>query len=93
MAKYKPGESGNKRGRPKELGNVRELARQHAESALQALIDIFNDVNEKGSTRVAAAEHVLNRACGRPEQALSLEGPSGEAIVPNIQIILTKRGE
>ncbi len=93
MAKFQPGKSGNPSGRPKDVGHIRALAQQHAASALETLVAIYSDVNEKGSTRVAAADSILNRAYGRPEQAVSLEGPGGEAIVPNIQIILTKRGE
>ncbi len=88
---FKKGESGNKRGRPKEIGQVRELARKHAEDALRALISIFMNPNEKGSTRVAAAQIVLDRACGKPEQALQLQGNEGEDIVPTLIINIAKR--
>lgn len=91
MAKFEPGQSGNKGGRPKVAGRIREIAQKHAEKAIEILIGIANDVNEKGTVRVAAADHILNRALGRPEQGISLEGAGGEAIIPNIQIILTKR--
>ncbi len=86
------GKSGNPAGRQKETGHVRELARKYTELAINTLAEIAKS-GDKDAARVAASEALLNRAWGRPEQALSLEGPGGEAIVPNIQIILTKRGE
>lgn len=87
---WQKGKSGNPAGRKKETGHIRELARQYTEIAIKALAEIVQSA-DRDSARVAAAEALLNRAWGRPEQALSLEGPGGETIVPNIQIILTKR--
>src|SRR5262249_861091 len=69
---WKPGQSGNPGGRPKELGHVRDLARQHTEAAVITLVSIMNNAEEPGRARVAAAEALLNRGWGHPSQPLDL---------------------
>jgi hypothetical protein len=83
------GKSGNPGGRPKAVAAVRELARQWTEVAIRTLADVCQH-GEKEAARVAAAEALLNRAWGRPEQAVQLEGPNGEQIIPVIQITVKK---
>ena len=68
---FKRGRSGNPGGRPKEIGEVRDLARQHTPAALAALRDIMADERAPPSARVAASEALLNRAWGRPTQAIA----------------------
>lgn len=84
---FKKGQSGNPSGRPAEIKHVRELARQHTEEAINTLAQICRS-GEKEQARVAAAEALLNRAWGRPEQAIHLEDQDGKTIVPQIQIIM-----
>lgn len=67
------GVSGNPGGRPREVGHVRELARQHTETAIKTLVEIATDPGQPGRARVAAAEALLNRAWGKPPQALDVE--------------------
>jgi len=67
------GVSGNPGGRPKEVGHVRELARQHTETAIRTLVEIATDPGQPGRARVAAAEAILDRAWGRPPQALEVD--------------------
>lgn len=71
---WKPGQSGNPGGRPKEVGHVRDLARQHTELALRTLIEIAAR-GTPDRARVAAAEALLDRAWGRPPQEIT--GPGG----------------
>ena len=54
-------------GRPKGHANVRELARQHTEKALKALVDVVNDAGN-AMARVRAADILLCRGWGAPEQ-------------------------
>ena len=66
---WKKGQSGNPGGRPKELGQVKALARQHTEEALETLAQLMKS-GTPDRTRVAAAEALLDRGWGRPTQAI-----------------------
>jgi ABC-type xylose transport system substrate-binding protein len=62
------GQSGNPGGRPKANVAIKELARAHTEAALQTLVAALGAENE--GTRVAAANSLLDRAYGKPAQAV-----------------------
>ncbi len=64
------GQSGNPSGRPKEVGHVRELARKHTDAAIATLIEIGSDGAAPPAARVAAAQALLDRAWGKPSQAI-----------------------
>ena len=70
--RFEKGRSGNPGGRPKGHGDLREIARQHTEAALQTLVDIAAN-GENESARVAAANAILDRGWGKP--AVPLAGP------------------
>lgn len=74
---FQKGRSGNPGGRPKETGEVRDLARQHTPAALAALRDIMSDQKAPPSARVAASEALLNRAWGRPTQMIAGDEDAG----------------
>lgn len=74
---WKPGQSGNPGGRPKEVAHVKELARQHTELAIRTLVEIAAR-GQPDRARVAAAEALLDRAWGRPEQAVTVQGEVSE---------------
>lgn len=74
------GVSGNPGGRPREVGHVRELARQHTAEAIQTLAMVMRDPDQPGRARVAAAEALLDRGWGRPPQATEVSGPGGGPI-------------
>lgn len=64
---FKPGQSGNPGGRPKKderLRRIEDMAKEHSEEALAALLDEAK--NGKGAPRVAAATSLLDRAWGTP---------------------------
>jgi hypothetical protein len=67
---FKRGQSGNPGGRPKEVTEVRSLARRHTTEAVEALRSIMKDSSEPASARVAAANSLLDRAWGRPPQTI-----------------------
>jgi len=71
---FKKGKSGNPGGRPKEVGHVRELAKEHTVAAIGTLAEIMNDKEETGRARAAAADALLSRGWGRPEQTITGEG-------------------
>jgi hypothetical protein len=62
------GQSGNPSGRPKENPEVREAARQHSAKAISVLAKALGD--NSPTIRIKAAEVILDRAWGRPAQAL-----------------------
>ncbi len=66
---WKPGQSGNPGGRPKEVAEVKALARKHTQEALETLAKLMKS-GTPDRTRVAAAEAILDRAWGRPSQAI-----------------------
>lgn len=65
---WKPGESGNPGGRPKQVVTLTELARTHTKAAVETLVAIMQDPNEAGASRVTAANSILDRAWGKPMQ-------------------------
>lgn len=67
---FKPGQSGNPSGRPKEIGHVRDLARAHTEDAIRTLVEIKRDPSQPAPARVAAAQALLDRAWGKPSQMI-----------------------
>jgi hypothetical protein len=78
---WKPGVSGNPSGRPKIVGEIRALAREHTAAALKTLIEIAGDKKAPAAARVAAAAHLLDRGYGRPETKIEAEITRGE---PNV---------
>ncbi len=76
---FQKGKSGNPGGRPKnaETAPIKELAREHTESAIKALVGALKD--KSGRTRVAAAEALLDRGYGKPTQHHELD--AGDELV------------
>lgn len=64
------GQSGNPGGRPKALMEVVELARKETAASLKALAEIRSDAAAPPAARVAAAQALLDRAWGKPSQAI-----------------------
>lgn len=62
------GQSGNLSGRPKIVGELKELAAQHTPQAIQTLADIMNDKEAPPAARVAASTALLDRVYGKPQQ-------------------------
>ncbi len=78
---FKKGQSGNPGGRPKEVSEVKDLARTHGVDAIERLVELIASDNER--TAVAACEAILNRGYGRPAQSMSL---SGDEDKPPVQL-------
>lgn len=52
--------------------DIQAMAREHAEAALKTLVDVAKE-GETESGRVAAANSILDRAYGKPKQALDVD--------------------
>lgn len=69
----RPG-SGRKPGTPNKItAEVKALAGDYAPEALEILASIARDKNSSDAARVAAAREILDRACGKPSQAVTAE--------------------
>jgi hypothetical protein len=72
---FRKGQSGNPGGRPKVLGEVQELARQHAPSAIAELARLALKAKSE-TARIAAIRELLDRGYGRPRQAVEVSAPA-----------------
>lgn len=74
---FEKGKSGNPGGRPKAEGEVKQLARAYTSESIEKLAEWMRSDNAKAS--VSAATALLDRAWGRPAQAIT--GPDGGALL------------
>jgi len=68
---FKKGQSGNPGGRPKEIAEVKELAREHMPAAIEALVSIMNNPKASDAPRGSAAAALLDRGYGKPQQHIT----------------------
>lgn len=69
--RWLPGKSVNPGGYPRggaEALRVKAIARQHGTEAIATIVEVMRNKAEPGKTRVYAAEILLTRGFGRPEQ-------------------------
>lgn len=71
------GQSGNPGGRPGVPQGVRELAREKSVEAMRTLIRHLKDKNPR--VAILAANAILDRAYGKPAQAITGEDGEGAA--------------
>lgn len=77
---FRKGQSGNPGGRPKEAEDVKALARQHTQEAVERLVFWMRSDNAKAS--VTASSGLLDRGWGKAAQALT--GSDGEPLLPKV---------
>jgi hypothetical protein len=68
---FKRGQSGNPGGRPKVLEEIKTLARANGEAAFRKILALMDSEDER--VALAAAQEVLNRAYGKPQQHVEVE--------------------
>lgn len=72
--------AGRKAGVPnKATAEVKEIAQRYSEKAIKALAQIV-DTGESEAARVSAANAILDRAYGKPSQALAVSTPDGKSV-------------
>lgn len=75
--KFAPGVSGNPGGRPGVSREVREAAQAYSLQAIETLAAIMLNYASRDLDRIAAADKILDRAIGKPAQAVELTGKDG----------------
>jgi hypothetical protein len=66
--------SGNPSGRPKVLGEIQQLARQHSTQVIAELARLALKAKSE-TARIAAGREILDRAFGRSRQAVEFAPP------------------
>jgi len=72
--KFPKGKSGNPGGRPKVLGELQELARQHAPEVIAELARLALKAKSE-TARIAAGRELLDRGFGRARQSMEVSLP------------------
>ena len=76
---WKPGVSGNPRGRPKVAAEVRTLARSHGQRAFERLVELMDDPDPR--VAFMASREVLDRAYGKPAPAADIDDHDNKVTV------------
>jgi hypothetical protein len=84
---FKPGQSGNPTGRPKEVAHVKELAKTYTEEAIRTLAEIMGDGSAPHSARVKASESLLDRAWGKSESTVNVKTPNNVRELSTAEIL------
>lgn len=74
---FAKGQSGNPTGRPKQVGEVRDLARSFTAEAINGLVKIARSKGAPAAARVAAWNSLLDRGYGKPATTITGEGGEG----------------
>ena len=84
-SRWKPGQSGNPSGRPKEAFHVRDLARVHTDEAVRILVKIMRS-STSDKARVVAAQAILDRGWGKPIQEMRHGGLDGTPLIFTLKV-------
>lgn len=90
LKSFKPGQSGNRRGRPPGVLDMRALAKAHTAEAIKTLAEIMRSKRASSAARVSASNALLDRGWGRPNQEVT--GANGAPLIPQVdRLDISKR--
>jgi hypothetical protein len=89
------GQSGNPAGKPKVTGieDVRAIAREWTQLAIETLVEVMSNPDEKGAARVSAAGVILDRGWGKAPQTVVVDGEVDVARLDNTSLDEATRRE
>jgi len=71
---FEKGQSGNPGGRPKEVAEVKALARAHTTTAIETLVKIAKNKKATDAARVSACVALLDRGWGKSDKTRHHDG-------------------
>jgi hypothetical protein len=77
---FQKGQSGNPSGRPKAVKELVELARGESTASFRKVVWL-RDNSQDERVVMTACQEILNRAWGKPAQAVTGEGGEGPAVI------------
>lgn len=83
--RIQPGETRNPNGKPPSMNKeLKEAFRDHTMDALETLVEIMLDKRARNFDRVRAAECILDRGWGRPNQQVEVD------VLHNVPIVFNE---
>ena len=70
LTPWRKGQSGNPNGRPKKVQTLATVAEDNGERALKKIVKLIDSADDR--VALAAAQHILDRALGKPKQAVDV---------------------
>lgn len=86
----RPG-AGRKKGAVSQARReIAEMAKDHAQAALQVLVSVANSAKSPAAARVSAATAILDRGYGKPRQSVEVDGSFAGAFT--VQYVTAPKG-
>lgn len=86
---YKPGQSGNPSGRPKQDPNVKKILKEATPAAARKIVELLNCGNSK--IEFQAAQEILNRTQGKPREQVAMEISGDTDMKLQVRSVLLER--
>jgi hypothetical protein len=78
----KPKTGGRKKGTPNKVtADVKAVAQQYGREAIESLVEIMRGTDYPPAARVSASKELLDRAYGKPQQAIEHSGKVDRPLV------------